>query len=221
MVAVLVFPTVLNFTSVARGLATDDFLPADLGRTEAENMNRFASNVRGFYDQFQTLKKDSKPDTRQIDTAQAKLKEIKVQLPAFQSDLRSLVTKLKSAGKWTAELDSYFENTAINNAQNREFVDFVKRKGGVRVVIEKCIGALGRFSTELDENERDLNGMKPSRIGSINRADLQIIPVSYAVQLIPTSSSCVIHTASSITCAMFRNKFTCTGPKPVPGCGAL
>src|SRR2546423_9037490 len=87
LITALLYSAMPFFASATPSWSDDKpFISPDLARTEAENMNRFAALVRGFYDQLDTLRKASKPDPRQVAAAENKLRDIKSQLSGFQND---------------------------------------------------------------------------------------------------------------------------------------
>jgi len=172
---------------------TDDtpFVPPDLVKVEAQSIDKFATLVVEYRKQFEPLRNDASPDPRQIIAVESKLKNLKTLFPQFQSSARAVVTKLKNAGKWTGELDSFFETAAAKRNVSTEFIDFVKASGGFRKSFENAIVSLGGFSDELDRDETALREIKNKKVGWLNSTETLFILTGYASALQLSCNTCL------------------------------
>jgi len=150
---------------------------ADSLRSHLENLDKYASLAREYDNQVEALRGAAQPNLREIAAAEAKLEQLRIDLPKFQSEFRSVISKIKSAGKWTRNLDSSFETIAIR--ENRDLAQLVKERGGVRSVLEKLAAALGKLPAAIDESERNLSELKAKAVGTVDRLDVKIIGVGY------------------------------------------
>lgn len=199
----------INDPAITRTANDQPFLPADFAKSEAESINKFGLQVIDYRDHFETVSNATSPDATQLAAVERKLNDLKTKFPRFQSDARSLVTKLKSAGKWTKELDSYFEAAAAKNAPP-EFLDQVKAEGGLRSALDKQIAALHKFSDELDRDSLRLRDLKTRKVSWLHWADSLLVSTAHArIGRLSCDTCLTVFIVMATSCGLFLSTAVC------------
>jgi hypothetical protein len=131
-------------------------------------------------------------------------------LPKLQSDLLSIISKIKSTGKWTPVLDAAFERNVPTMRIPPELAQVVKNNGGFRSFIEKLQASLKKLATHIDDHQKELNALKPKAVGSLNQMEsldrfgARVIPVGYATAppRLRDVLRCVPHAAACVVCTL-------------------
>lgn len=141
---------------------------ADSLRSSLKNLDKYVSLARDYDNQVEALRGTKQPDLREIAAAETTLRRLRIGLAKFQSEFRSVLSNIKSAGKWTPNLDSSFE--AIAKGENPNLAQLVKEHGGARRTLEKLAAALGRLPAAFDESARELGELKAKAGGTVRYA---------------------------------------------------
>lgn len=173
---------------------------ADSLRSHVEYLDKYDSLAREYDNQVEALRGAAQPNLQGIAAAEAKLKRLRTDLPKFQSEFRNGISKIKSAGRWTPELDSRFETIATR--ENPDLAQLVKKGGGLRSVMEKLNAALGKLPAVIDESEKELNELKAKAVGAVNSLDVRIIGVGYTAVPGQGGVSCTTTVAYCTYCTL-------------------
>ncbi len=134
--------------------------PYDMIKSEAEGVQRFAELLKAYDVQFQALKKKANPTGNEASAVETKANEVRSAVSEYQRNLNSLISKLRGAGKWTAEFDSGFEEVAAQSGVNATLLASIKAGGGPRATLERGLAGAGRLSTEIEQDLKDIKGRK-------------------------------------------------------------
>ena len=168
----------------------DPYASPDLLKNEAESMNKFGLLFADYLKQFEAVTDSKNPDPSRIAALESKLRDLRSRLPKFQSDARSFAAKLKGAGKWTKELDDYFEAAATRKGAPRESVEFVRKNGGARSLIEKGISSSAHLSAALDQDEKDLAELKGRKVSVLERIESLVVQSAHAGFSLSRAGNC-------------------------------
>ncbi len=129
-------------------------------RSEADGIVRFTQSLTDYYAQFQGLKKAIQPSAALISAVETRAQSVRGDIPACARNLSGFVSRLKSAGKWTKDLDIHFEQVAASNGLNSSFVSEIKQAGGARATLEKGLPDIGQLAAKIDQDLIQIRSMK-------------------------------------------------------------
>lgn len=156
------------------------FVPPELLKNEVESMNSYTTLLLEYRKQFDTVTESKNPDSKQIAALESKIRDLRSQIPKRQIDAGAAVTKLKNAGKYSKELDDYFEANAGKRGVPREYVEFVKKNGGARSAIDKGLASLARLSVAFDEDGEVLAELKSKKVGWLQQLESLVVQSAHA-----------------------------------------
>jgi len=125
--------------------------------TEAKNYNEAVKELLKFQDLTRDLDKKStlaRPEVLRIQTTGNAARN---SVPAMKQHLTSAIRQITAAGKWD-KVDSLFvaEFAKVNadTAQKERFLEFVKRNGGAKAILQKAAAQVDRLPNEIDQTVR-------------------------------------------------------------------
>jgi hypothetical protein len=96
----------------------------------------------------------------------------------MQNALRTTVSKLRNAGKWTPELDAFIDEQMRKGGASPPALQLIARQGGFRAAVQEASTAIGRLAAEIDDDIKALR-RPTSALGQLVEALLGT-PVSCA-----------------------------------------
>ena len=152
---------------------------------EARALDSFTKTLSSFAEQSETLGRKPKVKPTEIHLLKTSAESLKRTIPSAQSALRTIISKLKSKGKWTDDLDAVAIDQIKHSADlepqaKQELINALENSGGARKAMEQSLLRLTTFRQEIDN---DVNRFQSNRIGT----QLWFTPQVHAVAFNPTS----------------------------------
>ena len=145
--AVLILPTPAG---VRAEPATSQYVAADLLSAERQDARSLFTAFDRFFKRADALDKKTSVTKSELDAVVADAEAVKRAIPTFQRAISSMISKLKTAGKWTPELDTFVENQlktkGVSDARLREF----RENGGARRALEIAGAKSAELTAALD-----------------------------------------------------------------------
>lgn len=163
------------------------FISPEVLKSESAAIEGYVKAAIEYKNELEALSSSASPDSTRIGQVEAKLRTLRNRAPQFETAARSVVTKLKGAGKWSAELDTHFES---RQGVSADFIAEVKREGGFRSYYEKTLLQLKKVSEDFDQDEKNLNGMKAKKVSLLMRVQSLLTPRVYAAVSLGSCGTC-------------------------------
>jgi hypothetical protein len=122
---------------------------------EARDIEAAGARWGDFDDLAQRLDKTSSVSRSDFEALQRRAQTAKTALAVLQRQLPSVVTKLKSAGRWTQALDEALVRKLQKTGQS-DLVQAVLAAGGARRMLEQAPAEISLASAEMDSTVRRL-----------------------------------------------------------------
>jgi hypothetical protein len=136
------------------------YLAPSLIAPEVKALNSFTKPLKEFSTETETLRRKAKITRQEKGRVTAKAKLVKDMIPSVKRNFESVIEKIKSAGKWTPELDAYtveqISKMEIPSKTKNAFIDLLKQNGGARAVLETAVQELSGAEKDIDGTLHDI-----------------------------------------------------------------
>ena len=149
------FTSAASFTPSVTPVATAQPAVPPLFAAEARDIEAGADRVTNFQQLADRLDKLTTVSRTDFETLQQHAQAAKSALPVLQRQLLSVVTKLKSSGKWSQALDDGIARR-LRRTGKTELLQAVQAAGGVRRMLEQAIAEVPADSAEIDARLREV-----------------------------------------------------------------
>lgn len=146
-----------NATSSLAFAQPEPYLSPDFLKAESRQVEAFGNVLSQYLDQYSRLRKQTSvapPDLAQLQRAG---QAVKAQLGSMSAAMRGAISKLRSAGKWTPELDVFVEQQMRKGGASPAALQLIARGGGFRAVVQEAANIAGQLGGEIDA---DITGLQ-------------------------------------------------------------
>ena len=157
-VALLLVQNVRTVSAVSRQNPNPPpFLPRDFASQETAALDSFGKSLKDFSDKLKAVDGSARPSSQQIDELESKANSLKGKVSAFKNSMERYIQKVKDAGKFTPELDSFIE-AELSKSGKTELVQAIRSSGGARAALQKSASESNKVTEGVDEAMREIKG---------------------------------------------------------------
>jgi hypothetical protein len=136
----------------------DPYVAPDLLKTEVQDIVTAGQALVRFEDHAAALEQKKPLSQADLEGLQTEADLFKRTLPAYQRALSSSTAKLKSAGKWTPQLDTFVEQKLRENRIDDRIILQLKSAGGYRALLDRAAASMTQLGSEVDKRIAELRG---------------------------------------------------------------
>ncbi len=133
------------------GVATAQpaLIAPDLLSAEINDLRPARAALDKFDSQLKTLEAKQRFTAAEIEALRQQAEEVKRFVPVIQRSLGSIITKIKSAGKWTTEFDAWVADLVRRSGRN-DIVIGLSEANGARAALQRTLTEIMQVPPDLD-----------------------------------------------------------------------
>ena len=154
--ALLMMPALADVRAKPAGTQNSPYVTVDLLSAERRDTREFIGAFDKFLKRADALDKQTTVTKSELDALIADAEAVKRAIPTFQRGASAMVSKLRTAGKWTPELDAFVERQLKAKGTSDARLQGLRTNGGARAVLESAATKIAELPAALDQDIRAL-----------------------------------------------------------------